>query len=66
MDRFWDLLDKSTIVSGLITVGLVGTCCYLFATGQPVPELLAYALTTIIGFFFGAKGQKVGNARRAV
>ena len=64
MSKFWDLLDKSVIVSGIVTVALVGVCCYLFAIQAPVPELLGYALTTILGFFFGSKVQKVAGARR--
>lgn len=64
MDKFWELLDKSVIVSGVVTVALVGTCCYLFAIQAPVPELLQYALTTILGFFFGAKAQRAASARR--
>ena len=66
MGKFWDLLDKSTLVSGIIALALVGTCCYLWATGQPVPDLLASVLSVVIGFFFGAKTQKAINARSVV
>ena len=58
MDKFWELLEQSTIVSGLVTLSLVGCCIYLWCTQQPVPDLLATALMTILGFFFGAKMQK--------
>jgi len=64
MDKFWELLQESTLISGIAMIAIVGTCCYLFATGQPVPELLAYAFTSIVSLFFGAKMQKTANARR--
>lgn len=62
MNKFWELLEKSTLVSGAVTLLLVGTACYLFAIQAPVPDLLGYALTTILGFFFGAKVQKASDA----
>jgi len=64
VERFWDLLQESVILSGLVALALVFTCCYLMATGQPVPELLAFALTSVLGYFFGAKVEKVQQARR--
>jgi len=55
MKTFWDLLKKSVIGQVLIAVLLVGTTCYLWVTGQPVPtELLAFD-GLVLGFFFGSK-----------
>ena len=65
MDKFWELLEKSTIISGVVTVGLVGTCIYLWVVQQPVPDLLATALTLVLGYFFGAKATKAGADRQA-
>ena len=64
MDKFYELLEKSVIVSGVVTIALVGTSCYLFAIQAPIPELLGYALTTILGFFFGAKVTQEAYKRR--
>ena len=61
---FGDLLEKSVIVSTYITVVLVGVCAFLWCTGQPVPDLLATALMLVLGFFFGAKMQKVASQTR--
>jgi len=62
MDKFWELLEKSTIVSGLLAVSVVGAVIYLSVTAQPVSEVLVGAMFTIIGFFFGSKLQQAANA----
>ena len=64
MDKFYELLEKSVIVSGLLTLMLAGTCCYLFIIQAPIPELLGYFLTSVISFFFGSKVTSVAAARR--
>jgi len=62
METFWKLLEQSTIVSGVVTIGLVGCCIYLWCAQLPVPDLLATALTVVLGFFFGAKSQQIRKA----
>jgi len=57
MRKFWGLVRDSTIVQGLITLGVMGVTCYLWATGQPIPDNLWTADGIILGFFFGAKVQ---------
>jgi len=59
MSKFWDLVKESTIVQGLITLGVVGVTCYLWAVGQPVPQELWTADGIILGFFFGAKATQI-------
>ena len=63
MDKFWELLDKSTITSGVIAMGLVGTACYCVITQTPLPEYMGLALGTVIGYFFATK-QAAATARR--
>ena len=60
MYRFWDLLEKSTLVSGVIAVGIVAAIIYLACTSQPIPDILGNSALIIIGFFFGAKTQATG------
>jgi len=60
VDRFWQLLEKSVIVSGLIALGVLGSIIYLAVTGQEIPELLGNAALIIVGFFFGAKTTDAG------
>lgn len=60
---FKDLLRDSSLVQGGITLGLVGTACYLWATGQSVPSELWTAISIVLGFFFGSKTQQILNRR---
>jgi len=60
LDKFWSLLEKSVIVSGLIALGVLGSIIYLAVTGQEIPELLGNAALIIVGFFFGAKTTDAG------
>lgn len=55
---FLDLLRESVIISGAISLALVVTSCYLWATGGAVPDELYYSLVMVLGFFFGGKAQK--------
>ena len=57
MKRFWELFQQSLIVQAMITLIAIGVACYLMATGQEVPELLGYIVTTVLGFYFGTKVQ---------
>jgi len=50
-----DLLRESVVVSGLVALAMVFVACYLWVTGQVVPEPLFVLLGTVVGFFFGAK-----------
>ena len=63
IDRFWGLLEKSTLVQASVTLLLVGTTCYLWGTGRPVPVALAGLLGTVMGFWFGTKVQQYAHAK---
>jgi hypothetical protein len=63
METFWKLLEKSTITSGVIAVGLIGTACYCVITETPLPEYMGIAMGTVIGYFFASK-QADAQARR--
>ena len=55
MSEFWKQFEKSVIVTSTIALVLVGTSCYLWATGQELPDGLIYCVTLVLGFFFGVK-----------
>lgn len=55
------LLRESVLTQGLITASLVLTTCYLWATGETVPNELWTADTIVLGFFFGAKVQQTAS-----
>jgi hypothetical protein len=55
------LLRESVLVQGAITMALVVTTCYLWMTGQDVPDRLWTADTIVLGVFFGAKAQHLAT-----
>lgn len=57
MKEFWKQLKESTITQSVVTMALIGVSCYLWASGQPIPQELWTADTFVLGFFFGAKVQ---------
>jgi len=55
MRTFWQLLRESIIVQSLVTMVVVCTTMYLFATGREVKtELINFGML-ILGFWFGSK-----------
>ena len=59
MKEFWSLFRESVILQGCITLAFVVTTCYLWVTGQAVPQELWTANTIVLAFFFGSKYQSV-------
>lgn len=59
------LLRESVVVQGIITTCFVGTACYLWAIGRPVPDQLWTGCTIVLGFFFGSKIQNIVNTQKA-
>lgn len=64
MTKFWELLEKSTIVSGFIALAIVGGVVYLSIIGSEIPDLLGNSMLIIVGFFFGSKVTAAGYQRR--
>ena len=58
MNMFWKLLEQSTLISGVIALGLIGTACYCVVTGTELPGYFIAALGTIVGYFFSEKAAK--------
>lgn len=57
MKGFWELFKTSVIVQALIAIMLLGTICYMYATGQEVPDQLTIFFGVVLGFYFGSKVQ---------
>uniref|UniRef100_A0A6M3LQH5 Uncharacterized protein n=1 Tax=viral metagenome TaxID=1070528 RepID=A0A6M3LQH5_9ZZZZ len=55
MTKFWELFERSVILQAALTLLFASVICYLVIVGQTVPEIVAYALSTIIGYYFGSK-----------
>lgn len=63
MDKFWELLERSTLISGVIAVGMIGTACYCVVSRTPVPDYFTLPLGVIIGYFFSAKASNAYKNR---
>lgn len=55
MQKFWELLERSTILQAVLTLLCAGTVCYMYLTGQEVPDSLVNIVMLIVGYYFGAK-----------
>ena len=55
MDKFWQLLEESVIVQGVMTLMVWGAIIYLVVVGKPVPDILSAGGMGIMGFWFGSK-----------
>ena len=64
MQKFWELMEKNVLISSTIAVLMVGTACYMWATGQLIPSAMEAALMLVLGYFLGAKAQ--GAVQRKV
>ena len=62
MDRFWDLLERSVIVQGILTLAFAGTVCAMTLMARPVSQEIWTALAVILGFWFGSKVQNEVHA----
>jgi len=58
MKRFWDLLERSIIVQGLVTLAVTVVACVLWLNGSGVPDTLQVVLGAVYGFWFGTYTQK--------
>ena len=59
MSEFIDLLRESVIVQGVLTIGVIATCCYLWVRGEVVPPELLQVLWAVLAFWMGGKVQSV-------
>lgn len=47
-------VENGTLITGTISVLLIGGAIYMTATGQSVPDWMVASITLIIGYFFGS------------
>jgi len=65
MHEFWNQFNKSTIMSGVLALIVMGSVIYLAVTGRPIPDVLAASASVIVGFFFGARsGQQAERVQQ--
>jgi hypothetical protein len=62
--KMWKVTLGTGGIAGVIALIIAGTICYRYAQlgSEEIPEVLVYALTTIIGFYFG-QAAKTGDVK---
>lgn len=55
MAKFWELFEKSVIITGTISTLIVGGAVYMAAAQIILPDWYQVALALVLGFFFGQK-----------
>jgi membrane-bound ClpP family serine protease len=57
MKRFLSNVTASEVLQALLALLLWGTICYLYLTGQAVPDTLLGAGSIVLGFYFHSAAQ---------
>ncbi len=57
-EALWQAWESSTIVSGLMALGLLSVVSYLAINGRPIPDAVGIAFGAVIGYFFADKTTK--------
>lgn len=65
MDRFWDALEKSYLITGAALIMFGGTACAIWARGEIVPTELLQVIYALIGAFIGGSAVKRGLAAKS-
>jgi hypothetical protein len=66
MDKFWQLLEESVIVQGVMTLMVWGAIIYLVVAVKPVPDILSAGGMGILGFWFGSKVTAAAQAQARI
>lgn len=61
MDRFWELLEKNTLISSFIAAAMVATACVMWGMQIPIPKTLETALVLVLGYFLGSKIERANR-----
>jgi hypothetical protein len=57
-ESIWQAWESSTIVSGLMALGLLFVVGYLALAGRSIPDAVGIAFGAVIGYFFADKTTK--------
>lgn len=55
MNRFWDLVEKSTITSAALAIMMSGVVGYCVVAQIPLPDFMIAGFTMVLTFFFTSK-----------
>lgn len=56
MTKFWQLLEDSVIIQGVLALGIVGTMLYMLVQQMEIPKELWGLGGMILGSYFTGKG----------
>jgi hypothetical protein len=62
-NKIIDLFERSVIVQGVLTLGIVGVCLYLFAIGRDVPSTLIQWAGFMMGLYGAGKVHNLTKRR---
>ena len=57
MKRFMNTVTSNEVLQAALAIMLWGTVCYLYITGQAVPDTLLSAGGLVLGFYFHGAAQ---------
>jgi hypothetical protein len=63
MRKFLTSLNTSAVLQAILTIMVWGVICYLYATGQAVPDALLSAGSIILGYYFHTATAEALKAR---
>lgn len=63
MQKFWELFEKSVIITGSLALVIVIGAVIMAVKGVILPEWYLAALMLVLGFFFGSKAG-VSNSKK--
>ena len=55
MKNLHEAFMESVVLQGILAIMVVGTLCYMYATGQEVPDGLVGLAGIAVGFYFRTK-----------
>lgn len=64
MNRFWKLMEQSTLTSGVIGIMLCSALSYCAIAQIPVPDYLIAMFSVVITFFFTSKVKDDATRKR--
>lgn len=64
-NKLVDLLEKSIIIQGILTLGVVGTCLYLFIVEKDVSSTLIQWAGFMLGLYGAGKVSTLAKGKEA-
>ena len=63
MHKFLNAVNTNSVLQAVLTIMIWAVICYLYATGQAVPDTLLSAGSIILGYYFHTAAQEALRVR---